>query len=278
MLNRRGVTLVELLVSMALLGVIGSAAVGALLQQTRLRTRMMMQAAAEVQLRGAVAPLLADLAAVSPSEGDIPPGEARDTTLELRATRGEGFVCAAMDSVVHVAMLSPPRGRDAAAGDMIWLYEGGKWAGGNVADAEWVDSAPAGCTAAAGDGRVLRIEHDAPGTPVAGRPVRFTRRLRYSFYRAGDGGTYLGLKEWSATLGAFAGLQPVAGPFDRRHSSFQYHDSLGAELLSGTAQGPEIAAVTVRIGAGSLPGGPARASSARTRDTVAITVMLRNRR
>ena len=73
---------------------------------------------------------------------------------------------------------------------------------------------------------------DTPG----GTPVRITRQERYLFYRASDGARYLGISEWSATLGRFAPPQPIAGPFERAsrgsaRTSFVYFDAAGALMV-----------------------------------------------
>lgn len=273
MLNRRGSATAELAVVMTMLGIVGAAAAGALAQQGRVRMRIAGRAAAEVQMREALAPLIADLGAASPAGGDFRAGQARDTALEFRAPAGVAYVCAsepAPSTAVYAAVLMMERGRAVAAGDTAWAYVRRKWRGVGVDGVEPAVAPVPGCT----EERVVRITLTADSAPAAGTPLRFTRRVRYNLYRASDGKTYLGLREWAASTGMLSGVQPIAGPFDRVHSRFLYFDTLGAELASGVAAGTELGSVTVELRgsnpvAFALAGGGAAPAS--------ITIGLRNR-
>lgn len=271
MLSRRGAAMAELVVAMTILGIVGAAASGALAQQGRARMRIVGRAAAEVQLREAVAPLIVDLASASPAAGDFPSGQATDTAVELRVTTGSAFVCAVIPEAaqeVFASLLTVEHGRGAAVGDTAWAYERRTWRGRRITHVERVAAPSAGCTGE----NILRITL-SDSVPGIRTPLRFTRRARYSLYRASDGRTYLGLREWTASTGSLSGVQPVAGPFDRSASRFRYHDTLGAEIASMSA-GSQLGSVAVELQAPSRTGmlGVDNWASAG-----AVTIGLRNR-
>lgn len=271
MLSRRGAAMAELVVVMTILGIIGAAASGALAQQGRVRMRIVGRAAAEVQLREALAPLIVDLGAASPAGGDFPSGQASDTAVELRVTTGSASVCAVVPESaqeVLASLLTVEHGRGAATGDTVWAYERRTWRGRRITRVEPVVAPSAGCTGE----NILRVtlSDSAPGI---GTPLRFTRRVRYSLYRASDGRTYLGLRESTASTGSLSGVQPVAGPFDRTGSRFRYYDTLGAEIASMGA-GSQLGSVIVELQAPSRTG---MAAIDIQTSTAAVTIGLRNR-
>ncbi len=276
---RAGASLAELLVAMVMLGVIGAAATNSLTQQGRVRTRVVARLVAEAQLREAIAPLLADLGAASPAAGDFTAGQATDTTVELRVAAAEAFVCA-LDggdpATVHLVLLSSMLGRSIAAGDMAWLYDGESWTGAPVERVAAVGAPVDGCTQrSAAAASLVRVTLGGAAPRATGAAVRFTRRIRYSFYRASDGNTYLGLRAWSASTGGFASVQPVAGPLDRAGSRFRYLDTLGSPLGPSHAAGPALAQVIIELaGTGAPPAGRAVSIP----PTLRATAALRNRR
>lgn len=265
---------------MTVLGIIGTAVAASLGQQTRIRTRVATRLGAEAQLREAAAPLLADIATVSPPSGDIAPGEARDSTFEFSLAVLGGHLCAADPSdpqVVYFAPVSHQQGRMAQPGDSLTFHDAGRWSSAWIDAVSLIRADAAGCGSLGAEaGEVLRISLTGDVRPSAGAAARVMRRVRYSFYRASDGYTYLGLREWSARLGSFPGLQPVAGPFEPKRSRFAFLDSLGRELPSGEATGEDVAVVLVELcGArrrGTPPGDSAGLPCA------SLAVALRNRR
>lgn len=273
---RAGGTIVELLVAVVMLGIIAAATASTLVQQGRVRTRVAWRLAAEVQMQEAATPLVGDAGAVSPTAADLDPTQATDTSVVMRITAAEGFVCAldAADSMTaRVTLLSPVRGRSIAPGDSAWFYQSGRW---TAAALEQV-GADATTPCAPPDpsvGAPLRITLAGEAPPVPGAPVKFTRRVRYSLYRAGDGETYLGLREWSAALGAFAGQQPVAGPLSRAGSGFRYADSLGNRVIPSPSVIGQLAQVGVDLQAPAFPWGFTAGPAPRLSRSAA----LRNRR
>src|SRR5262245_17958001 len=88
---RRGVTLVELVVTMAVGGLALSLIAAVCLRQQRVISDLSHAAALTAQLRDAAAILPIDLRALSSGLGDI--RDARDTSLEVRATIASAVVC-----------------------------------------------------------------------------------------------------------------------------------------------------------------------------------------
>jgi hypothetical protein len=116
-------------------------------------------------------------------------------------------------------------------------------------------------------------------------PVRITRPVRYSLYRASDGQWYLGERDWNAASARFNTIQPVAGPFlsaASRGLALEYLDSAGASLASPVADTRAVALVRIQL-TGLTRGvtralGAAAAGLPRRGDTAVIAVALRNRR
>ena len=274
----RGATLMELLVAMTLLAIVGSATAAAVRMQTGVRARVAGRVSAATQHREAIAPLLADLAMVSPAAGDIPPGGARDSTLDLRATIAQGHVCSAGigdGETLWIALRTAATSRSIVAGDSVWLYDGAdEWHVAPVLSVGW-GAPPDGDCVQSADATVLAIGIDSivRGGIPPGAPARFTRPGRYSFYRASDGATYLGLREWSHSANGLATVQPIAGPFIRGATRFAYFDTAGAELTAAPVPSAHIASIEIRLSSTPPPGAaddlPISSS---------ITVALRNRR
>jgi hypothetical protein len=268
----------ELLVAMTLLAIVGSATAAAVRMQTSVRARVAGRVSAATQHREALAPLLSDLAVVSPAAGDIPPGAARDSTLDLRATIAQGHVCSAPaddGDALWISLRTRASSRTIVEGDSVWLYAGeGEWRAAPVLSVGWGAPADDGCVENA-DATVLRIGVDpvVGGGIARGAPASFTRLSRYSFYRGSDGGTYLGLREWSHSANGLATVQPVAGPFVRGATRFAYFDTAGVELPAASVPSADIAWIEVRLASRSSMG-----DADELRISTGVSVALRNRR
>ncbi len=89
------------------------------------------------------------------------------------------------------------------------------------------------------------LELSAPLSPQVrpGAPVRFIRRGRYSLYHAADGRWYLGYRRCNALGSSACGaIQPLSGPYrayspNARNTGllFQYFDGSGARLTPGAS-------------------------------------------
>lgn len=256
MLTRRGATLTELLVAVVLAAVVLGAATMSLLRQHQSASLHAAGAEGGTQLRMATGMFAAQLALLEPA--DLDRSHARDSTLQFRAVVATGHACS---TDVHPSLVIG--GGDLSAGgmsdtprtgDSLWWYrsEEDGWRGGAV---QGVEVAPGACpqpVASAGGERalVLRLSLGAGDTIPVLTPLRITRPQRLVLYRAGDGSTQLGQREWNAAAGEMNSPQPAAGPFLRTgpgglRSGFRFYDSGGAELFPSSE--PDAGARVARL-------------------------------
>jgi len=289
-LIRRGHTLLELLVALGLGAVVIGLGATIGFRHQRFHRDVVIVVERADQLDELVALMPISLRGIAPGEGDIPPGGARDTSLEFRATIASAAVC---DSVGSTALLAPleatPRLSSVLtrpeAGDTAWFLEL------NGATEAWV---PRAIVETFDSLAVCRLGSNTPYGP-APRPsialrllaappsssavAHVTRPWRYSLYRAAGNRWYLGAKDWNPALGKFNTIQPVAGPLVSASAGglrFRYLDSLGAALPMIPPDVRAIAAIEAGFKVDSLiPGAYAHAASVRGRATVVIG--LRNR-
>jgi hypothetical protein len=128
----------------------------------------------------------------------------------------------------------------------------------------------------------LSLAEPLPPTVDAGTPIRATRLVRYSLYRAPDARWYLGRREWSPSRTRFEIIQPVSGPYrgyasEASQSSgleFHYFDQSGAPVPSGSSATDRISSIVLTLR--SPPPRPGASSSER-RDALSVTVAPRNR-
>ena len=241
--RRAGATLVELVVSLTLAAIVLGTATASVLRQHRTTRVVTGEAAASAQLRAATGALSAELGVLSGAGGDLAPGEARDTALQLRALVVTGIAC---DDGMAAATFAPDDegnpealwGNAPRVGDSLWWYAPQStpaWRGAPIVSSDSVFVPCLSAGSAAGPARRVAISGVADTIPV-GAPLRVTRPARYSFYRSGDGSWQLGIRDWIAG-DHFGAPQPVAGPFllrsgDRR-SAFRYFGRDGQELPQG---------------------------------------------
>lgn len=276
--RHRGTSLVELVLAIALTGVVLGAALRSALRQQRTSRRVAAQAHTGSQLAGIsdVGPAL--LAGGSLSADDLVRGEARDSSLQLRVPIGTGITCDSATGAVTFSVddsnplvlgsvATPPR-----AADSLWWYaeSSSGWIGRRITDAAELTAT----CALGGQPRTAawRLTIDRADTIPGGAPLRITRQLRYAFYKASDG-WQLGMREWSDVLHRFATPQPIAGPFAAPDgttlgSGMRYFDAEGAELSVGALGADVMRVVRIRItGVASAPLGlPADISRAESID------------
>ena len=263
-----GFTLVELIVALALASIVLAVAGGSLLRQQRTARWIDGVVAGEGQMRPLAELVPAELALLDATAGDIAPGEASDSTIEIRAVVASSLAC---DSAANIVTLIPdlPNGtpiggsaRAPVAGDSLWYFAGDSlgWQARRITSVARVRS---GCVAPpSGIGGTYRLAVNAPIDVGGATPLRVTRRERYVIYRASDGHHYLGLRDWSAAMGSFAAPQPIAGPFIRSlatgaRTGFRYFDSTGATMIPDGTNERGIARVRIA----SLVALPAYASA-----------------
>lgn len=295
---RRGVTLVELMVTLVVGGIALSLIAAVSVRQQRVVGDLADGAAQSGQLAEAAAILPIDLSSLASGSGDI--REARDTSIEIRATIASAVIC---DTIAGGIVLSPVGSAartygsiltSLSAGDTAWVLlpddstEG--WTPRQI-----VANAPARtttCSASApwlsDSARLLpRLALSLDGPALAGSvgmTARVTRPLRYSLYRGSDGLWYLGQRDWNAAAARFNTIQPVSGPFlsPALHGLvFQYLDSGGHSLATPVADTKAVSMIRVDLRSQTRQVvralSSAQAVGKRT-DSVSVWVLLRNRR
>jgi hypothetical protein len=289
-LTRAGWTLHEMLVSLSLLGGVVALASHMATGQLRFFRGVADVASLEHQLGQAAGIVSNVLWGISPPGGDIV--AAQDSAVEIHAPIGAAVACAAGAGTVTIPAPSA-RGNALSAfldapqpGDRVLaLFSdslGTTWLSFHVSSAP---GPGAGCVfATSGWTLLLREPIELP----VGTPLRFTRPLRLSHYRASDGRWYLGAKDWNGALERFNTIQPVAGPLlphgadpDSSGLVFRYFDENGSELAAPVeVRGVSGVRVVVRA-VTSAPvriAGRARSAGDRFRDSLVLTIALRNAR
>lgn len=256
MLNRRGLTLAELLVALVLAAIILGSATTSLLRQQHTHTVIRSAANADMQRRASIAVVAGQLSLLD--VGDVSPGEASDTAIQIRAPiavsiacgTGQGSTTLSPDADANHALGGAST--EPAAGDSLWWRTDSVWTGAQIVDVSHVAASCLGVPAT----QSLHVSLGAPDTVPDGSALRVTRHTRYAIYKSGDGTWQLGVREWVPATHGFSSPQPVAGPFIQKlgshRSGFRYFSAAGTELplVTGSVDVSRIA--RVRISAYSL--------------------------
>jgi hypothetical protein len=295
-LNRRGTTLLELLVTTIVGGIALTLVAAICVRQQRIFADVANGTALTTQLRDASTILPIDLSSIASGAGDI--REARDTAIELRATIASAVVC---DTLNGSAILAPAVNSAStyagflnpiAAGDSAWLLVADSSETWRAMQITGVAPARAGpchslgptldATSAATPRVSLTLENSASADWI-GTPIRVTRPVRYSLYRGSDGWS-LGAREWNTTTLHFNTIQPVSGPFLSAAAGgmrLTYFDSTGAALTSPVGDPRAIALIRVDLRGQTSQAvralGAAGPLATRV-DSSSTSVLLRNRR
>ena len=252
--SRGGATLAELLVALALAAIVLGAGTASLLRQQRTATHLAGTAFSGAQRRAAIGALSAELSPLGQGVGDLAPGEARDTSLELRAFVATGVACNDAAGVATFAesddSTGVPLGALPQVGDSLWWYaDSAGWRGQRIVATDSVTSRCA--LTGASSTATRRVAIAGVDSIRLGAPLRVTRPVRYDLYKAGDGSWQLGLRDWQEAIGRFAPPQPIAGPFVLRdgttRSGMRYFDSGGIELPVGPAGADVDAIARIRV-------------------------------
>lgn len=241
MLNRRAATLVELLVALALAGVVLGTAMSSVLRQQRTHERIRAVSGADAQLRAATSVVAAQLSLLDPAAGDLALGQADDTALQFRAAVAVSLACGRSNG--SVTLLPDSAGTPSFAGsasqprsgDSLWWLGDSAWLGTRIGSV--VREATSCTVPMSASGSALRLSLVGSGDSVpVGAALRVTRQTRYALYRSSDGSWQLGFREWNDAGASFSAPQPVAGPFllrsGGRRSGFRYFDEGGRELAT----------------------------------------------
>ena len=301
---RCGVTLAELVVVLAMLGLVGSTIGLSLVRQQRFYRGATDLLRSREGVRDAMELLSTDIRGMSVADTVR---LLADSAIEFLANVGSSVVCDAQGTTaVGLPGLSPRRANALTSfltqpdtGD-IAVFHRDSMEGVSEWEAHRISRLAARpiattCAASSRFGSQAEATVDAAGflleleTPLsshvgAGAPVRFLRRGRYSLYRASDGSWYLGYRRCNAVGPSTCGaIQPLSGPY-RGYSSnprttgllFEYFDRAGAPLASRASPlGLARIDITARAEGGQQiefdgrPGVPS--------DSATITIAIRNR-
>ncbi len=317
-IRRSGFTLVELLVTLIIMGVVLGTITTLLVRQQRFYRSTSDMMEARTQVRQAIDMLPADLRGLSSS--DVRNGTdmyaASDKAIDFRAITGSSVLCRIPNTTTVVL---PPLNLAAGtllstwtgalqAGDSLLVYDDSSSASGNNDD-HWAVHAvtavatldPAAANAcgtasrfvSAADVTAGRVSYQLTVSPALtatisiGAPVRIFHRRRYELYQASGSSNnwYLGTYECRTSCGT---LTPVSGPFAAYSAtagssglSFTYLDSLGS-VLPGTpsaAQRALIARITLAARADTRGEVDIPGKARATlRDSLSLDVVLRNRK
>lgn len=316
--RRSGFTLVELLVTLIIMGGVLGTITTLLVRQQRFYRSTSDMMEARTQVRQAIDMLPADLRGLSSS--DLRNGTdiyaASDKAIDFRAITGSSVLCRIPNTTTVVL---PPLNLAAGTvlstwtgalqvGDSLLVYDDSSSASGNNDD-HWAvygvsavatldPGAANACGTAsrfvsAADVTAGRVSYQLTLSPAMtptisiGAPVRIFHRRRYELYQP-SGSTnnwYLGTYECRTSCGT---LTPVSGPFAAYSAtagssglSFIYLDSLAGVLpgIPSAVQRAQIARITLTARADTRSEVDIPGKARATlRDSLSIDVILRNRK
>lgn len=270
--RRRGMTLIEIMISLVLLGIVGGTIMRVIMRQQRFYQGVNQIMTQRGELRNATSVLPVELRSLSSVGADIL--VASDSSIEFMQNVGTSIVCDLVGDGKQIIL--PPENLkseqvltsfygygDPLKGYSVYIYNDGAILGNE--DDTWqkftleaVHSDNTKCPAyfmrAADFGKrrpILELSSTGPNDPVtlgplsqyigAGAPVRIMRRVKYKLYQSADGKWYLGFAPYDYMAGAYAELSPVSGPYDAYSSSsgtpsgfgFRYYNVDDVEIASG---------------------------------------------
>jgi prepilin-type N-terminal cleavage/methylation domain-containing protein len=247
--DRRGFTLVELILAMIAMLIVSGAVYQLLLTTQRLSRRQAEQLRLQSNVRGAVLAVVNELRELATLDGG---GRGQNDILSIapnaityRAMRGTGFSCqAATATQLQISRngfsghRDPQAGRDSALAYVEAPLD---------SQPTWVPvaitsvSTAARCPGSMGEGITLGIPATASlaGT-AAGAPVRLFELMELRLYQSG-GESWLGMR----SIGAGEAIQPLFGPLsDANGFRLQYLD--GSGMPTSNITGIKSIMVTVR--------------------------------
>lgn len=281
---RRGWTLIELLVSLVLLGTVGAATTKVLIGSQRLARNQAGQAVLQANVRTGVWMVLAELreVGVTAAASDIY-GPLSANAIKYRAMRSTGIACQVTTTAVRVrnAYWSGPR-TPVAVRDSLMIFAENLNA--TTTDDAWIPAPITGagtastCPDAAAATQYPTILTAAQVTSITGgaanpnmdAPVRTFEVMELALVASG-GKTYLGARSWSAREAVYT---PVLGPVIATNGlAFSYLKSDGTAAT--TVTGVRMIEITVR-GLGDALVSSASTTRTAPEDRLIARIRLRN--
>lgn len=293
-IRRAGFTLAELLISLVLLTIVGTAVVGLIVRQQR----FYVGTAEIIQTRGSVrqmADLLpTEMRSLSPQSGDI---ESMDiASIKFRSLRGASVICNLISGtqiVVPPVNLSRRNALTAWAampvpGDSVLVFDEQmrprQWHRRritNVGTGTCLAALNFGASAAENAaGILITLDETLPATMINGAPLRIYRQGSYELYQASGGDWYLGYRDCLPfRTPECDAIQPVSGPYMARADAatgglvIRYLDLAG----NVTNDPDDVARIEVVARAASRrPVRMFHGAGETYRDSIAFTISVRN--
>lgn len=296
--RRAGYSLVELLISMAILGIVGSVLAQIMMGQQRFFQRTVEQMAVRRELRTSINLLPAELRGLASTGGDLV--DFNSTSLTFRSTIGVSLVCAKSSSTsIDIPPLATSRAITTAwystpsVGDTLFALrndssgvKGDYWTAHRITA---IGSSTLYCPASAytdltGDAGKLRyrltVTPALPDSVAVSSALRFTRTGRYALVQQASTRYYLTRSEYLA--GAWSVAVPVSGPYmapgTNGGMSLSFYDSTGSAVTS-VANASKVARLDVILRAQGLSSsGNFGSTTKAVIDSISLRIALRNRR
>ena len=271
--RRRGVTLVELLVSFVIMAIIGTALTRMTMSQARFFSQFAAKRGARSATRGAMGMILAEFRMVDPTSGIE---SASSTSIQVKAPYAFGIACHTTGTTTYVSLFPTDSAMYAGA-----TFSGYAWRDsttGNyvydtvatLAAGAMSDCAPDSVSVLSGRARVVAVTSSLAAPPV-GAPVFLYQRIRYSIANSSAVPGSLGI--WRTVVATNA-TEEVVAPF-KNPSSFRFY-----VLNRDTAQTPVPTLNQIRGFEISLTGASQNVIEGRTStdsEQVTTAVFLKNR-
>ena len=306
---RRGLTLIELMISIVLLGLLGGLIVGFLLKQERFYAGASEILLTRTQVRQAAVLMPGDLRGISAVGGDI--YAMTDTSIDFRSTFGSSYLCASTKASSQISIPPVTLAKGSALtvwsqtpvnNDSLALYvdstntsaKDDSWSYHKItATSVAFSNAAPGCLSATGMMKSTDVSAANPsyaftlsptqsGTVSAGAAVRFFKKVHYSLYKAADNNWYLGYYDCrTSRVPVCNTIQPIAGPLrpyvagspELAGVRFTYYDTLGNVTTNKLA----VSRISVLLqGQGTRTIQLVGSSPTTFRDSLRIEVGLRN--
>ena len=235
-LERRGFTLVEMMVALLLLGIISVGIYGVLVKNQQLYVTQSQKIDVQQNLRAGSAILPAELREIDAADGDLVAMGPDSVT--LRAFRVFSVACTApvlggalTNLALNVRQALTFGVRNFQNGDSILVYYEGDatkrgddtWAQGVITSAPVASTCPTDLKASYTMTVALAPGSwsNTAGSMSSGAPVRAFETITYRNSQASDGNYYLSYRNSS-------GLTPLVGPLSSTGLAFAYYDSTGS--------------------------------------------------
>ena len=263
---RRGMTIIELLFAIIIIGLFGVAAVRLLLSQSRFYDKQVKQREARAVSRASVNVVLSDLRMVESTGGvEVVTADA----ITLRVPYSMGMFCGNSSGASVIALLPTDSTvlANATASGHAWRDATGKYTYTNSAVTTAAGNA-AVCTGANitvyPNGRVVAVTPAVPAGASVGDVVFFYQRLRYEF---ADSGVLPGRRALWRVIVDSNTRDELAAPFDNtsRFRFFEFdRDTSDVTAIASDVRGIELvfdgASQTARAGGSTTERSPFRTS------------------